>query len=163
MSYNGDRVIYGVFENGKMLFEGGCMDVAKNYKVSPNTIRSCLSKGDKLKDLYEIRITKKISYYNFRKEQLNKQDNPGSVLDYLYRHLKEYGNTTMKRNPEKYIPKLEELLNKKIRVRECPDVDDPFNYELDMKNGIKKYRRGRKSKYYILEAVTWTTEHSKTS
>ena len=55
------------------------------------------------------------------------------------------------------------MLNKKIRVRECADIDDPFNYELDIKNGIKSYRRGRKGKYYILETITWVEERKNVS
>ena len=142
--------IYAVYEGDKEVMKGNLNELAVNLHLQPQQITKSANEGILAKDRYRIKLCEtqdKTYTYHYEK----KKDN-SKVFDYLFRHLEEYGNTCLNDDPSPYLPKLEQYFGK-IAVRELIDKDDPYNFEMSMERGAKKYRRGRENKYYILEVM----------
>lgn len=141
---NGKRNKYGIFLNGELIKEGFCYEISRYLHIHPNIMRNYAHDGKPLGD-YLVKITEVIDQKYVKKEPKKDFD----ALDYLYRHLKEYGNTVLNDDPSEYLEELEERLNGTIFVRKAEDVDDMFNYEASVSE--KPHRHGRRRNYYILE------------
>lgn len=147
---------YAVYDNGEKVLEGNNYDVVHFIGLRPQQVTKYANEGTLVKDKYTIKIIGEENVWYFYKMRMENKEQVTTkkerdVFDYLYRHLKEYGNTVLKTDPSKYIPKLEEVLNEKILVTEKYDKADPYNFKMD--NGVRVYRQNRRSKYYILEVM----------
>ena len=139
---NGHINIYEVYDGEKLIERGTGKYIAERFNISRNSIEPSISKKNKIHGIYE---NKKVGFVSQKYERTNKQ-----IIDYLYRHLSEYGNTCLNDNPEPYLKRLEEMLNRKIKVRTAWDKGDPYNFEPEM-GEPHKYKRGKITYYYILE------------
>ena len=143
----GIKNIYGVYENGVLIAKGGSEYIAEKFGVSERGVPNYPRRNNKLLGIYEVKIIEKIRTKGKTPMKIDR-------MDYLYRHLAEYGNTVLNEedDPFKYIPALEEKLGKRIWTRKIADKDDPWNYEPDMsKPG--KFKRGVVKYYYVLETA----------
>lgn len=146
---------YALFEGNKEVLRGNNYDIVRVVRIQPQLVCKYAETGEIVKDRYIIKyigIKEKEYFYN-RLGGIIEDDSKDKIYDYLYRHLAEYGNTVLSTDPAEYLPKLEEQLNEKICVRTRVDKDDPYNFELNIEEGVRKYRRGRKHHYYILEVM----------
>lgn len=135
--------IYGIFEDEKMIAEGTGINLAIQFEVSETTINHYAHTGNVFLEKYKIRIIRTVRHSPPTKQfEFNE-------FDYLYRHLREYGNTVLNHIPE-CLEELESIFHDTINIRRCEDVDDPFNYEPDTFDP-KKFTRGRRTPFYILE------------
>jgi len=145
-----DKVIYEVYENDKRVLIGDHNDVANLCRIKSRAIANYVRWNILIDGKYLI---KNLNGDNKPYQKKSKEVSDEKIIDYLYRHLYEFGNTTLGNDPHKYLPKLEEMLNEKICVRECDDIDDPWNYEASYEQGVTRFRKGRVRKYYILEVM----------
>ena len=144
-----DRQLYAVYENDKVVLQGDHNEVAELCQIKSRAISNYVRWNILVNGKY---IIKNLGS-NYRSVRKPKTKSKEQIFSYLYRHLAEYGNTCLNDDPKEYLPRLEELLNEKICVRTCYDMDDPYNFELNQEQGVTEYRRGRKNKYYILEVM----------
>lgn len=144
---NYKRNVYGLYLNGELVKEGIGRDLCKEFKLKPNNLFDCARRGTKVGE-YTVKIIKVIDQREVYNKLKKKEEY--DWFDYLYRHLKEYGNTVINDYPGEYLEGLEKKLGGKILVHQKSDVDDPFNYEPELsKPG--KFKRGRRKPYYLLE------------
>ena len=141
------RNIYEIYEGDELVCKGGCDVVSKFLGIVPRSLSASARHGTLVNKKYRIVVIRQEPIGRTPKPKTEKDE-----LDYLYRHLAEFGNTCSGKNPNEYIPKLEEMLNEKIGVTQRWDVDDPWNYEAILsKPG--KFKQGRRKPYYILEIL----------
>lgn len=85
--------IYEVYSNDVKIAEGTQKEIAKIIHCCDSNICSAVKNDALVHNKYRI------------KEKFVKSDD----LDYLYRHLMKYGNTTFRGNPKKYVKQLRQF------------------------------------------------------
>ena len=144
--------VYGLYDNGELIFKGNRMQVEKQFNVNRNCIFSYLRKGLKINGKYDI---KKVGQDYFdveckrkKKERQRKRSEAWSLedrYDYLEWHLKYCGNTICQFDPYPYLERLEEA-GLKTNVKQILDENPP----------IETNKRGRRPKpkyHYYLEVA----------
>lgn len=145
--------IYYVYDQGVLIDKGTSEELAYKYHVSKRGIPNYAKRGYKLLGLYDIKLSGLHKALE-KKEKPKIMTSYEKTLDYLYRHLKEYGNTVLneKDDPFQYLQKLEKMLGEKIIARKVYDKDDFWNYQEDLsKPG--RYKQGRISYFFVLEVA----------
>jgi len=141
-----DRKIYAVYENDQLVLKGDHNEVAALCQIKSRAIANYVRWNILVNGRYHIKNIEGEYRYVRKPKGMSEEQ----ILDYLYRHLAEYGNTCLNDNPTPYIPRLQEILGRKITFRECEDVDDPWNYEVELSQ-TGRWKRGRINTYFVLE------------
>lgn len=141
---NDRRNYYGLYKDGELIAEGFCREIGKIVNAKPQALNIYAQTGKELGG-YKVKVLMVVKYY----DTIRHEKKEFNTLDYLYRHLKEYGNTVINDDPSQFIEELERRLNGKIKVTEKQDIDDLFNYEVSTAEA--KRHHGRRRNYFILE------------
>lgn len=142
--------VYGLYDGDELIFKGNRMDVEKRFNVNKNCIFTYLRTGAKINGKYAI---KKVGQDYFdveckrkKKERQAKREEKWTLEDhyeYLEWHLKYYGNTSCRFDPNPYLKQLKKA-GYKVKVKEI--LDEPQK--------IQTRGRPRKAKmHYYLEVV----------
>ena len=145
------RIIYGVFEGDKLVFEGSSRTIGEKYGITYASVRFYISTQSVLHKRYTIRPLRKEKY----KYVYSGADNPETdeeTLSRLLVHLKEYGNTVNNSDPAKYIPYLEEKLGEKVCFSKRTQTIQPMNMEAT-ELIMKPRKKSKKDTYYVLEVM----------
>lgn len=149
--------IYGVYEDGQLIFEGDYEAVGDKFGVQRGSITACGSKGHKLKNKYDVkRIACKFKPVKKpkKKKEEPKVEPKAKELDFdelmkdpyfrLKWHLKHYGNTSVLFDPVAYLPQLYD------DGLDCRVIERPNLYQ-----GGKsaRQRKGKKNMSYYVEVV----------
>lgn len=145
--------LYYIYDNDVLVDEGTSQQIAEKYHISKDGVPNYVRRGHKLLGKYDIRLSGLTVGTEEKHQPIPKPMTAcEKTLDYLYRHLAEYGNTVLneKDDPFQYLPKLEDMLGEKIIARKVYDKDDFWNYQEDLsKPG--RYKQGRISYFFVLE------------
>lgn len=141
---NDIRNYYGLYKDGELIAEGFCREIGKIVNAKPQALNIYAQTGKELGG-YKVKVLRVVKYY----DTIRHEKKEFNTLDYLYRHLKEYGNTVINDDPSQFIEELERRLNGTIFVSQREDVDDMFNYEASV--SAQAHQHGRRRPYYILE------------
>jgi predicted DNA-binding protein YlxM (UPF0122 family) len=147
--------LYYIYDNDVLVDEGTSQQIAEKYHISKDGVPNYVRRGHKLLGKYDIRLSGLTVEVEEKEKPIPKPMTAyEKTLDYLYRHLAEYGNTVLneKDDPFQYLPKLEDMLGEKIIARKVYDKDDFWNYEPDMSQK-GRYKQGRISCFFVLEVA----------
>lgn len=126
------KKLYGVYDNGVLIYSGTSSQIAKEYKLKQSSMYTYTHSNAKLKSMYDVRVLNEI----YEEKPKNRYE---KTLDYLVRHLLEYGNTVINKHPEIYINDLKKM-GIKVKVRKVVSYGDDYLVK-------------RKDTYYILEVI----------
>lgn len=141
--------VYGLFdEKGEKIFEGTRDDFMDKYGINRNSVYSYLRNECKINGLYEIRIIGKVvkDTPGHRPKKEKRAWGKGWELkteyEYLFHHLKYYGNTVSNFDPNPYLKQLKKD-GLKCKVRAVEETE----------KRLTKRGRPRKPKYYYITEV----------
>lgn len=99
---------YGIYDlDGNMVFKGNSNAIIDKYNVSVSSLYHYAVNGIKMKRKYRV---KRLGIYVAPKEEKVKvKPKEQTYLEYVIKHLEEYGNVYSRVNPEKYLSQLKEL------------------------------------------------------
>ncbi len=146
------RIIYGVFEGDKLIFEGNSKEVCYKYSITDKSLRFYVSRKAILHKKYIIKAIRREKYKYFYNNQNKDTETEDETLSRLLVHLKEYGNTVNNSDPTKYIPYLEEKLGEKICFTKRTQTIQPMNMEAT-ELIMKPRKKSKKDTYYVLEVM----------
>lgn len=112
--------IYGVFENGVLIFQGNRDQIANRYNLSPQSVYQYPRRHMKIRNRYDVRVM------NGKFEKKYCQPPVMTIhqkrLEHLATHLKIYDNCATAYDPVPYFPDLLDMgIN--CRCREMEDTD----------------------------------------
>lgn len=114
--YHAYRVnIYELYDDGKLIFTGDRFKCAKVIGININKLtRYETHNGKKILNRYTLKPIGKEQRLNLidtkiipNTKKIDKQ-NKNKTMEYLLKHLREYGNTVLNNNPERYLKALRE-------------------------------------------------------
>lgn len=115
--------IYGIFLEGRKVFEGSLEEVMKEFNVKASTIPNLTNRKARLFGKYDVVILQKVKkslYLEGKKPKIIEPTKEEKDMELLLTFLKMHGNVASDFNPEIYLPKLEEL-GFNCRVRRIVD------------------------------------------
>ena len=104
--------IYGVFHDGKKVFEGSIEEVAKKYDIKTTRIPNLTNRGTKLFGVYDIVILQRVAksvYLEGKKPKIVEPSKHDKDMNHLLTFLKMHGNVASDFNPTPYLDELKEL------------------------------------------------------
>ena len=117
---------YELFENDKYIGKGTSEEVAKMIGCTRSTVNSYAIYNKLIYGKYKVvKVDTKLVEIEYQRNYKPKTEFNDNTLDYLVRHLKEYGNTVMpnKVKPDKYLEPLREM-GLDCLVRSVPEFMD---------------------------------------
>lgn len=143
--------IYGLYDNGVLVFKGNRNDIMKKYNLGKSSIYTYLRDGTRVNGKYNVKVIGK-DYFETNPDAPSRKPKekpkPWALethYDYLEWHLKNYGNTICCFDPEPYIKDLKKA-GLKCKIKQVYDSAPP----------IETNRRGRRPKpsyHYYVEVV----------
>lgn len=115
--------IYGIFLDGKKVFEGSIEEVAEKYDIKTTRIPNLTNRGSKLFGKYDVVILQKVAkslYLEGKKPKIVEPTKEEKDMNHLLMFLKMHGNVASDFDPDPYLPKLKEL-GFNCRVRRIVD------------------------------------------
>ena len=141
------KILYGVYENDKEVFEGTCYQIADVYGCQPLSVASYCRRHSLLLRKYEIKrmglAPKEIKPPKVTRKKTKDEE----YMEYLTTHLKTYGNVALSREPTKW--------QKMLRDKGI-DVEIRTHYEISSSIPTatsKAKRKGRIVEGYTLERI----------
>ena len=98
--------IYGLYENDELVFKGTAREILDKYDIRQDNLWVYVGRGIKLFGKYRINKLDDEQITPPKKEHKKRLTKYEKDLDYLIRHLREYGNTLLNYKPNKYIEDL---------------------------------------------------------
>jgi len=144
--------VYGVFDGDELVYQGTREEVAMRFNLKKTSIYGYTHHGTKIGGAFLVKVIgskdQKIEYY-IRNSTYKRNYVPEKVPDYhedplgcLIRHLKLYGNTSVKSfDPRKYEKDLAKI-GIRCKITEIPDTI-----------GELTKRRRSKKVHYLVEVI----------
>lgn len=102
--------VYEIYEGDNLIAKGFTDEVAEIVGCTTSTLIRYAQENKTINKKYTAKLIDKVWVdYSYELKPKKKKNNLTYTLDYLYRHLTEYGNTVLNKNPEKYIEELKVL------------------------------------------------------
>lgn len=112
--------IYGIFENGELVYQGTNYEVANRYGLNPRSIYEYPRRGMKIRDRYTVKI---MNQPGAKQVDPPRHRTVHEIrLEHLVTHLRIYGNCASVFDPVPYFPDLLDL-GMNCRCREIRDHD----------------------------------------
>lgn len=139
--------ICDVIEDGQVVFRGTYVEIADFLGTTKKAVRTGANYKRKFKSKYWVvysgwRIEEIKKKEVVKKPEVRKPTKFEAKLDYMIRHLNEYGNTVTNTNPEPY---LQELVNRGYLVGFRKVRDNKHHDSL-----IASTSRGKQQYFYVI-------------
>ena len=134
--------VYDVDDN--LVFQGSTNEVCYHFHIGLCSLYSYYGRGSKIGGIYRV---ERVQIDKETKQPIKKPSKYEKTLDYLIRHLEEYGNVYLNEEPSKY---LDELKKKGYKVK----IDKYITVSGGNMVINEKVFNGRKSKRHIDYVLT---------
>lgn len=138
--------LYEIYDpDEELVFVGNVKEVCEQFNIQLCSLYAYYSRNSKIGGIYTV---KRIEVEKPKKDIPRKPTKREITLDYIIRHLKEYGNVYMNHEPSQYLEELEEL-GYKCRINEYKVLDDTEIIISEESKLTRKRKRKYKTDYVL--------------